>query len=313
MPWRGISSDRITVTAKVTAVRPSQNTTGSFCQRKATVDLVTRPTDATSRTARMTSDDSEDDVGTDGRAGGAPGHPSPKARPAPDARGASGDPPPAASSAGDATGPTAQTPRHGRGEPLSAVLQRAADAQGRDRVTVGDLLDALGDRALAALIFLFAFPNVLPMPPGTSAVLGVPLIILALQLMTGRRPWLPAVLARRSMARDDLVVLVRRIQPFLHRAERMLGPRLEWLARPPMEYLLGLACVFLGLLVALPIPLGNMLPALAISLLALGILERDGLWVMAGLVTGVAAALFVSGVVFAMTKAAIYFFTRVLT
>lgn len=191
--------------------------------------------------------------------------------------------------------------------PLSAMLQALAHDDRRERIAVGDLLAGLGDRALAALLFVFAVPNVLPVPPGTSVVLGAPLVLLSLQLALGRRPWLPGVLARRTMSRADFGALVARIGPWLARAERLLRPRAERLARPPMEYLLGLVCLLLSLILVLPVPLGNMLPALAISLLALGILERDGGWVLAGLATAVLAAVVVSGVVFAMAQAALYF------
>lgn len=119
--------------------------------------------------------------------------------------------------------------------PLSAMLHVLAQDESRERIAVGDLLAALGDRALAALLFVFAVPNVLPVPPGTSAVLGAPLVFLAAQLAFGRRPWLPAVIARRTMTRADFAALVRRIGPWLARAERLLRPRWERLALPPME------------------------------------------------------------------------------
>jgi hypothetical protein len=195
---------------------------------------------------------------------------------------------------------------------LSAMLHDLAVDDSRERIAVSDLLAALGDRALAALLFVFAVPNVLPVPPGTSSILGAPLVFLAAQLAFGRRPWLPAVIARRSMTRADFAALVRRIGPWLERAERLLKPRAIRLALPPMEYLLGLVCLLLAVVLVLPVPLGNMLPALAISLFALGILERDGLWVLAGLATAVIAGVVVSGVVFAMVKAAVYFLTEVL-
>lgn len=195
---------------------------------------------------------------------------------------------------------------------LSAMLQALAVDDSRDRIAVGDLLAALGDRALAALLFVFAVPNVLPVPPGTSAILGAPLVFLAAQLAFGRRPWLPAVIARRTMTRADFAAVVRRIVPWLERAERLLRPRAMGLTQPPMEYLIGLVCLLLAVVLVLPVPLGNMLPALAISLLALGILERDGLWVLTGLATSVVAAIVASGVVFAMFKAAVFFVTEVL-
>lgn len=195
---------------------------------------------------------------------------------------------------------------------LSATLHALAQDDSRERIAVSDLLEALGDRALAALLFVFAVPNVLPVPPGTSAVLGAPLVFLAAQLAFGRRPWLPAVIARRTMTRTDFAALILRINPWLVRGERLLRPRFEGLAQPPMENLIGLVCLLLAIVLVLPVPLGNMLPALAISLLALGVLERDGVWILAGLVTAVTSAIVVSGVVLAVVKAAVYFATQAL-
>jgi hypothetical protein len=196
--------------------------------------------------------------------------------------------------------------------PLSDLLLALGQDPARERIAVGDLLAALGERAFGALIFIFAFPNVLPTPPGTSTLLGAPLVFLAAQLFLGWQPWLPGLVAQRSMSRADYVRLVGRIRPWLVRAERLLQPRWRGLTRSPMDHAIGFVCLVLALLLVLPIPLGNVLPALAISLLGLGLLERDGLWVLAGFVTAAAAAALVSGVVFALVKAAIYFFTKVL-
>ena len=192
------------------------------------------------------------------------------------------------------------------GPPLSDVLQQLAEDDGRERVSVGDLLNALSDRALGALLFVFACPNALPAVPGTSVILGAPLVLLAAQLAFKRKPWLPGFITRRSMARADFRGLIARICPWLRRAEKMLRPRASAWALPPMEYLVGLVCLLLAIVVLLPIPLGNMLPALAISMLALGILERDGYWIIAGLVTAAGAAVLVSGVFFAAVQAVLY-------
>ncbi len=194
--------------------------------------------------------------------------------------------------------------------PLSVVLLRLAQDTTRKRIAVGDLLRALGDRALGALIFIFAVPNVIPVPPGVSTVLGAPLLFLSVQLMFGLRPWLPALVAKRSISREDLATLVRRVVPWLARAEKLLRPRVRVLAGPPAEYLVGLVCLLLACILVLPIPLGNALPALAISLMALGVLERDGLWVLGGLVAAVVSVAVVYGVVLAMAKAALYLLAR---
>ncbi|MDO8300688.1 exopolysaccharide biosynthesis protein [Lacisediminimonas sp.] len=195
---------------------------------------------------------------------------------------------------------------------FSEALRALADDTSRERIAISDLLAALGDRAIGALMFIFAVPNVLPTPPGTSTVLGPPLIFLAAQLAFGRKPWLPKFITKRSLARTDFLALINRIVPWLERAEKLLRPRATFLASPPMEYVVGLMCLVLAVVLALPIPLGNMLPALGIAMLALGILERDGYWVAAGLAVGAGALVFVSGVVFAMIKAGLFLLTQML-
>lgn len=195
---------------------------------------------------------------------------------------------------------------------LSQLLRNLAEDASRERVAVSDLLQALGDRAIGALLFIFAFPNILPVPPGTSAILGAPLVFLAAQLTFGMRPWLPGLISRRSMARTDFHGMVKRISPWLERAEGVLRPRASMLALPPSEYVVGLICLLLATVLVLPIPLGNMLPALAISLLALGLLERDGYVVVAGLAAAGLAGVVVSGVIWGIAKGIVFMLAGVL-
>ena len=193
-----------------------------------------------------------------------------------------------------------------QGRKLSELLRGIAEDQSRDRISVADLLVAMRERALGALLFIFALPNVLPTPPGTSLILGVPLIFLAAQLALGWPPWLPGMIGSRSLARRDFTAVTSRVSPWLARAEQLLRPRLGAFSSPPSERLVGAICLLLAVILLLPIPLGNMLPALAICLLALGILERDGVWVLAGLAMAIASVALVWGVVYALIKTAIF-------
>ena len=120
----------------------------------------------------------------------------------------------------------------------------------------------------------------------------------------------PAIVAHRSMTRSDFSTLFKLIVPWLQRVEGLLRPRLSSFTLPPMEYVVGLLSLLLAVLLVLPIPLGNDLPALAISLMALGMLERDGLWVLSGLAVSVAAVFVIYGVLLAMVKATLYFFSQ---
>lgn len=189
---------------------------------------------------------------------------------------------------------------------FSQILDAIGADERRERVSVSDLMRAMDARAVAALILLFALPNVVPTPPGTSSILGLPLLYLTAQMMLGKLPWLPAIIADRSMTRADFNAFVGRVTPLLARAERLLKPRLLFITSSLGERIIGGLCLVLAIVLAMPIPLGNMLPAFAISLMALGVLERDGLWVMIGAVMGLLSMIVVSGVVWALAKAAIF-------
>ncbi len=77
------------------------------------------------------------------------------------------------------------------------------------------------------------------------------------------------------------------------------------------ERVIGAFCLALAVIQILPIPLGNVLPALAISIIALGMIERDGVWVLAGFAVGVAAMIVVGGVIWAMALATLFFFASI--
>jgi len=195
---------------------------------------------------------------------------------------------------------------------LSGILQDIADDPDRERISIGDLLAAMQDRAFGALMFIFAVPNVLPTPPGTSAVLGAPLVFLTAQLALGRSPWLPRVIADRSLGRAEFAALINRIVPWLIKGEQLLSPRASWMVLPPAEYVIGALCFLMAVILFLPIPLGNILPAFTICLFSLGILERDGVWIVAGLIATVASVVLVWGVFYAIIKSALFFLSTML-
>jgi hypothetical protein len=187
---------------------------------------------------------------------------------------------------------------------LSEVLRQLADNETLDRISVGDLLLAMRHRAIGALMFIFAFPNILPTPPGTSTVLGAPVIFLAAQMALGLRPWLPRFIADRSLARADFARFVDKAVPWISKAEKLLKPRLAALTGHPFEYVVGSICFLLAVVLLLPIPLGNAPPAFAICLFALGTLEKDGAWIIAGMIATVISLTVVSGVLYAMVRSA---------
>ena len=204
-------------------------------------------------------------------------------------------------------------PQTGRRQSLSEILSQIGNDPSREHIAVSDLIATLGGRGRAALILLFAFPNVLPAPPGVSGILGLPLIYLSVQMMLGRQPWLPKIIGARGLPRDRFAQLVERLAPLLARAERMLRPRWSILVSHSAERPLGAICLVLAIVLSLPIPFGNMLPAFAICLIALGVLERDGVWVTAGVISAALSLIIVAGIVYALAKSAIFLLLNAVT
>lgn len=189
---------------------------------------------------------------------------------------------------------------------LSEILQHLADDPARERISVSDMLETMRARAFGALLLIFAFPNILPTPPGTAGVLGAPLIFLSAQMMLGLRPWLPGVIARRSIARSTFQGLVLRITPWLVKAERLLKARLKVLALPLSQRVLGALCLIVSIALALPVPLANMAPAIALCLIGLGVLERDGVWILLGVLAALGSLVYVGLLAYALVKSALF-------
>lgn len=171
----------------------------------------------------------------------------------------------------------------------SALLRDFAGTVARERVSVGDIVAALGDRGLGVLIAIFAIPNMLPsvVPLGNSVV-GIFPLIFAIHLAFGfDRLMLPAFIANRSISAKSLKTLVPRVADVLSWFERLLKPRLPGVTGPYVERIVGVICVVLSLITIIPIPFAHNVPALALVLIGLGLIERDGLAILIGAAIGV--------------------------
>jgi hypothetical protein len=172
----------------------------------------------------------------------------------------------------------------------SEVLRELASAEG-ERVTFREILLGLRHRAFGFTLLIFALPCCLPMPPGVPTVCGIALVLIALNLIIGRkRLWLPRMIADKSVARADLKRVVDYAAPYLQRLERICRPRIAFVTEPMGKRVIGLVVFLLGVLLILPIPfLGNMPPGVAAAIISIGVSERDGVVVIVGLLVAVIA------------------------
>ncbi|MDM0116376.1 exopolysaccharide biosynthesis protein [Variovorax sp. J22R133] len=174
-----------------------------------------------------------------------------------------------------------------------------------ERICVADMLAALGSASGHLLMLLFALPNALPSLPGTSTVLGLPLLFFSTQLAIGAKPWLPRWVAARSLARSDFTAIVTRMQAF--HARRLAGMHVRWpaLATGAATRIASAFGVLIAIVLVLPLPLVNIPAALTLVLLSFGALRGDGRFVLAGYALGLATLLLAAAVVFGLSEAAL--------
>ena len=168
--------------------------------------------------------------------------------------------------------------------PTSVYLTRLLDHADGERVTFGWLLNELGERSFGLTLFLLAL---LAFVPGVASVSSILILWPALQMLLGH----DAVVFPGIVMRLEVRVYK------LNRAIRLAAPRIAWverLIRPrwptsfhSIKRLAGITIFLLGLTMMFPVPLGQLLPAIIVMLMALAYLEKDGL----ALMVGVASAL----------------------
>jgi hypothetical protein len=172
---------------------------------------------------------------------------------------------------------------------LSALLfDVRADFREKERVSVGDLLEAFHERGFGFFLFLFALPAVIPLPPmGISIITGVPLLLLTLQQMLGFHTiWVPEKIRRWHIDKPQVDGFIAAAVPWCRRMERFIKPRWGALTQGFWSHVIGMLGFVMALAVILPIPFTNNVPAIGIVFMSVGILMRDGLAVMAGAVIG---------------------------
>lgn len=167
--------------------------------------------------------------------------------------------------------------------PTSQVLKEVAK-RCDDGITIADLARDMAGMAFGICVLIFALPNVVPIPlPGLSTLTALPILYFSVQLLMGRRVlWLPTRIANHQLKGDNVKRMIEYIVPFLVRFERFFRPRLHALAAKRMRRVTGGVITFLALLIALPIPFGNWVPALAIIILCLALIEHDGVLMLVG-------------------------------
>lgn len=168
------------------------------------------------------------------------------------------------------------------------VLAREAHAHG-STVPLSWILAQLHERAFGLFLLILALPCCIPFLYGIPQVVALPLMFISCQILLGRRtPWLPERLGARRVSAEGLQSLAQKAAPWLQRIEAVSRPRIVALTRTPADHIVGAALVLFSASILVPLPGTNSVPGLAVVILSMGLLQRDGVLVIAGALLGTA-------------------------
>ncbi|CAA9321386.1 MAG: Exopolysaccharide synthesis, ExoD [uncultured Lysobacter sp.] len=182
------------------------------------------------------------------------------------------------------------------GEQLEHVIQGLP----ADTLTLGELLDVFGDEGLLLLTMLLTVVFLIPVSiPGVSTVFGAAILLVGISRLLGRPLWLPSSIRHRALPAAKLRPALQQGMVWVRRLERISRPRrmrtlVDGRARLQLT---NLAFILAAVLLMAPfgfVPFSNTLPALALLLYSVGIMQRDGGAVLLGHLANIATIVYFS-------------------
>ena len=173
--------------------------------------------------------------------------------------------------------------------PASEALHGVVRDNNADQISLFEVKKALHERGFGLIMLIFSLPLCLPLPlpPGATALPSIPLLLFSLQMLMGRdSPWVPKWLGKKSIKRQTLANIIEKGAPYLQKIERFLRHRFSFTSSMCGERLEGFFCLVFSLSIAVPLPLTNFIPATGIAIMSLGLLSKDGITVIAGMIVG---------------------------
>ncbi|MBZ6077302.1 exopolysaccharide biosynthesis protein [Microvirga puerhi] len=192
---------------------------------------------------------------------------------------------------------------------VSAVLRAVIDGAKGESITIGEIIEAFGERAFGFVLILFSLPNCVPAPPGIAGIVGTPVLIFGIQMMLGHRhPWLPGFVKRRSVSVATFKRLIDVAEPKLKWLESYCKPRLPPLFSVVGDRMVGLFAFLVAISVLIPFPGTNFPPSIALVIVSIAVMEEDGYLLLLGYaigLTGLAYTATILGASYHLIKAAL--------
>lgn len=171
---------------------------------------------------------------------------------------------------------------------ILALLEDFVEKHPKDRIPLRDLRTHMGGHGLLLLLLVFALMCAIPLPiPGIHVFLAAPLFYVTIQQAWGRNTlWLPEKVLNYTLPRAGFVTMIEKSKGWFIWLGHYIKPRFLPITGPIGYRVMGLICLFIAGIIIIPLPLTNVVPAISIAIIALGMACRDGLAALVGATIG---------------------------
>jgi hypothetical protein len=168
----------------------------------------------------------------------------------------------------------------------------AADVRAREgSLPFGEVMALFEHRGFGFILLIAGIIGVFALPP-LSTLAGTFQLIFAYQILRNYDyPHLPKMIARKQVSSKLVAMAMEKSLPLFRKFELLLRPRLLTLQTDTAWRMIGVMLVLFAVSVMIPLPFTNFLPSLAILLIGLGQMEKDGVAISIGLVIGIVGLL----------------------
>lgn len=182
---------------------------------------------------------------------------------------------------------------------LSDRILGALDVD-QETITFSELLDRLEDSTYGLLIIMLAIPGAVPGPPGMATPFGIALLGLSIQFAIGKKsPWFPKWLRDKKLKTDKkkgFTAKAARLLGFLERfSKERWAPMID---NRVFHLIMGILMAICSAAMILPLPMTNSIPALGILIMGIGVMEKDFLFGVVGVITSAIGVFIASVVIF---------------
>ncbi|MDN3029916.1 MAG: exopolysaccharide biosynthesis protein [Candidatus Tisiphia sp.] len=173
---------------------------------------------------------------------------------------------------------------------VSSIFCKLGQKEKKKKTKISELLIDFHENGLLLIMLFFAIPIAIPLPypPGFTTIVGIPLIILSMQMLLGfRQVFLPSKINNYQISNDILINISNKIVPKIKLVEKYIRPRYSFASSIYCEQFIGLISLICAITISIPLPLTNAVPALGITIMTLGLLNRDGLTIFLGFIVSI--------------------------